>query len=71
MIFVFMLHTWVKQEALLVFFYQETTKLGERYPFLISAKHMFRFSYRVPSLKMTGLERNDDPIGSFELDPAF
>jgi len=39
-------------------------------PFLVPAKEMLRFSHRVPSFKMTGMERNDVPEGSFELDPA-
>lgn len=52
-------------------FYQATTKLGEIDPFIIPAKDMFRFSYRVTSFKMIELERNDDPIGSFEFDLVF
>ncbi|KAH0636119.1 hypothetical protein KY289_036034 [Solanum tuberosum] len=39
-------------------------------PFLVPAKDMFRFSPRIPSVKMTGMERNDVPEGSFKLDPA-
>ncbi|WMV10241.1 hypothetical protein MTR67_003626 [Solanum verrucosum] len=39
-------------------------------PFLVPAKEMLRFSHRIPSFKMTGMERNDVPEGSFELDPA-
>ncbi|XP_004229298.1 uncharacterized protein [Solanum lycopersicum] len=40
------------------------------HPFVVPAKEMLRFSHRVPSFKMTGMERNDVPEGSFELDPA-
>uniref|UniRef100_M1D8K3 DNAJ heat shock N-terminal domain-containing protein n=1 Tax=Solanum tuberosum TaxID=4113 RepID=M1D8K3_SOLTU len=39
-------------------------------PFLVPAKDMFRFSHRIPSMKMTGMDRNDVPEGSFKLDPA-
>ncbi|WMV09438.1 hypothetical protein MTR67_002823 [Solanum verrucosum] len=39
-------------------------------PFLVPAKGMFRFSHRIPSMKMTGMERDDVPEGSFELDPT-
>ncbi|XP_049347740.1 uncharacterized protein LOC125812270 [Solanum verrucosum] len=39
-------------------------------PFLVPAKEMLRFSHRVPSFKMTGMERDDVLEGSFELDPA-
>ncbi|XP_070033852.1 uncharacterized protein [Nicotiana tomentosiformis] len=51
-------------------FHRAATKLGESGQFLIPAKEIFRFSHRVPSFKMTGMERNDVPEGSFELDPA-
>ncbi|XP_016471734.2 uncharacterized protein LOC107793780 [Nicotiana tabacum] len=51
-------------------FHRAATKLGEKGQFLIPAKEIFRFSHRVPSFKMTGMERNDVPEGSFELDPA-
>ncbi|KAK4737446.1 hypothetical protein R3W88_001143 [Solanum pinnatisectum] len=39
-------------------------------PFLVLAKGMFRFSHRIPSMKMTGTERDDVPERSFELDPT-
>ncbi|KAH0728145.1 hypothetical protein KY284_004010 [Solanum tuberosum] len=39
-------------------------------PFLVPAKEMLRFSHRLPSFKMTGMERDDVLEGSFELDPA-
>ncbi|KAH0781641.1 hypothetical protein KY290_001239 [Solanum tuberosum] len=39
-------------------------------PFLVPTKGMFRFSHRIPSMKMTGMERDDVPEGSFELDPT-
>ncbi|KAK6803542.1 hypothetical protein RDI58_001326 [Solanum bulbocastanum] len=39
-------------------------------PFLVPAKRMLRFSHRVPSLKMTGMERDHVLKGSFELDHA-
>ncbi|KAK4731393.1 hypothetical protein R3W88_024381 [Solanum pinnatisectum] len=39
-------------------------------PFLVLAKDTFRFSHRIPSMKMTGMERNDVPEESFKLDPA-
>ncbi|KAA8536925.1 hypothetical protein F0562_029403 [Nyssa sinensis] len=38
--------------------------------FLIPSKQLLRFSHRIPSFKMTGLEREGVPVGSFELDPA-
>ncbi|CAI9111846.1 OLC1v1012173C3 [Oldenlandia corymbosa var. corymbosa] len=38
--------------------------------FRIPAKHIYRFSHRVPSFKMSGKERIGVPCGSFELDPA-
>ncbi|XP_039065544.1 uncharacterized protein LOC120210977 [Hibiscus syriacus] len=38
--------------------------------FQISSFELYRFSHRVPSLRMTGNEREDIPVGSFELDPA-
>ncbi|XP_060197865.1 uncharacterized protein LOC132626865 [Lycium barbarum] len=44
-------------------------RVGKR-DLLIPAKEIFRFSHRVPSFKMTGMERNDVPEGAFELDPA-
>ncbi|PHU29861.1 hypothetical protein BC332_01954 [Capsicum chinense] len=59
-----------KAKGLTCLFHRAAAKLGERDPFLIPAKDMFRFSHRVPSFKMTGMERNDVPEGSFELDPA-
>ncbi|KAJ8565948.1 hypothetical protein K7X08_008524 [Anisodus acutangulus] len=42
----------------------------ERGPFLIPAMEILRFSHRVPSFRMTGMERTDVPERSFELDPA-
>ncbi|KAH0781646.1 hypothetical protein KY290_001244 [Solanum tuberosum] len=36
--------------------------------FLVPAKGMFRFSHRIPSMKKTGMEKDDVPEGSFELD---
>lgn len=38
--------------------------------FLIPPKHIFRFSHKVPSFRMSGEEGKDIPRGSFELDPA-
>ncbi|XP_006338016.1 uncharacterized protein [Solanum tuberosum] len=38
--------------------------------FLVPAKGMFRFSHRIPSMKKTGMEKDDVPEGSFELDPT-
>ncbi|KAF8394498.1 hypothetical protein HHK36_020708 [Tetracentron sinense] len=38
--------------------------------FQIPASEQFRFSHRIPSFRMTGMERDDVPKGSFELDPA-
>ncbi|XP_011093758.1 uncharacterized protein LOC105173636 [Sesamum indicum] len=38
--------------------------------FLIQPNELYKFSHRVPSVKMTGSERQGVPIGSFELDPA-
>ncbi|KAL1547785.1 hypothetical protein AAHA92_16098 [Salvia divinorum] len=38
--------------------------------FLIAPKELYKFSHFVPSFKMTGMEREGVPIGSFELDPA-
>ncbi|XP_042005550.1 uncharacterized protein LOC121754244 [Salvia splendens] len=38
--------------------------------FLIDPKELYKFSHFVPSFKMTGMEREGVPIGSFELDPA-
>lgn len=37
--------------------------------FQIPPAELFRFSHRVPSFKMTGLERAGVPVGAFELDP--
>lgn len=34
------------------------------------AKDMFRFSHRIPSIKMTGMEKDGIPEGSCELDHA-
>ncbi|KAH0743291.1 hypothetical protein KY290_031284 [Solanum tuberosum] len=39
-------------------------------PFLVPAKDMFKFSHRIPSMKMTGMEKDGVPEGSLELDPA-
>lgn len=36
----------------------------------IPAKELFRFSHRVPCCQMTGMEGEEVPKGSFELDPA-
>ncbi|KAL0338938.1 UNVERIFIED_CONTAM: DnaJsubfamily B member 4 [Sesamum angustifolium] len=38
--------------------------------FLIQPNELYKFSHRVPCVKMTGSERQGVPIGSFELDPA-
>ncbi|XP_039003437.1 uncharacterized protein LOC120130222 [Hibiscus syriacus] len=38
--------------------------------FQILSCELYRFSHRVPSFRMTGNERKDIPVGSFELDPA-
>ncbi|XAR57137.1 hypothetical protein NMG60_11025172 [Bertholletia excelsa] len=38
--------------------------------FQIPPNQIFRFSHRIPSIPMTGEEREDVPKGSFELDPA-
>ncbi|GLT99218.1 hypothetical protein SLE2022_166710 [Rubroshorea leprosula] len=38
--------------------------------FQIPPSKLFRFSHRVPSFKLTGMERQGVPKGSFELDPA-
>uniref|UniRef100_M1DBF6 Heat shock protein DnaJ n=1 Tax=Solanum tuberosum TaxID=4113 RepID=M1DBF6_SOLTU len=40
------------------------------YPFLVPTKNMFRFSHRIPFMKMTRMETDDVPKGSFELDPS-
>uniref|UniRef100_M1DT74 DNAJ heat shock N-terminal domain-containing protein n=1 Tax=Solanum tuberosum TaxID=4113 RepID=M1DT74_SOLTU len=45
-------------------------KVGVGDPFLVPTKGMFRFSHRIPSIKMTGMERDDVLEGSFELDPT-
>ncbi|XP_023642695.1 uncharacterized protein LOC17891576 isoform X2 [Capsella rubella] len=37
---------------------------------MIQADEMLRFSHRVPSIEMTGHEKEGVPAGSFELDPA-
>ncbi|KAF8387938.1 hypothetical protein HHK36_026601 [Tetracentron sinense] len=42
----------------------------EMVSFVIPPSELFRFSHRVPSFRMTGMEREDVPEGSFELDPA-
>ncbi|XP_071692538.1 uncharacterized protein [Rutidosis leptorrhynchoides] len=36
----------------------------------IPSNELFRFSHQIPSLKLTGNERADVPVGSFELDTA-
>ncbi|KAL7600208.1 hypothetical protein Lser_V15G22320 [Lactuca serriola] len=36
----------------------------------IPPNELFRFSHRVPSVKLTGTERADVPVGAFELDTA-
>lgn len=36
----------------------------------IPSSELFRFSHHIPSLKLTGNERADVPVGSFELDTA-
>ncbi|KAK4379966.1 hypothetical protein RND71_001828 [Anisodus tanguticus] len=45
-------------------------RAGERAPFVIPVGEILRFSHRVPSFRMTGMERTDVPERSFELDPA-
>lgn len=47
-----------------------TMKEGKLLFNVIPPNEIFRFSHRVPSFKMTGEEREDVPIGSFELDPG-
>ncbi|XP_024038959.1 uncharacterized protein LOC18043048 isoform X2 [Citrus clementina] len=37
---------------------------------VIPPAHMYRFSHQIPSYRMTGKEREDVPVGSFEFDPA-
>ncbi|XP_006347863.1 uncharacterized protein [Solanum tuberosum] len=37
--------------------------------FFVKPKELYKFSHRIPS-KMSGTEREDVPVGSFELDPA-
>ncbi|CAN4123254.1 unnamed protein product [Withania somnifera] len=59
-----------KAKGFTCLFYRAVAKLGERDSFLIPARDMFRFSHRVPSIKVTGMERDNVPEGSFELDPA-
>ncbi|WMV38021.1 hypothetical protein MTR67_031406 [Solanum verrucosum] len=39
-------------------------------PFLVPTKNMFRLSHRIPSMKMTGMEKDSVPEGSLELEPA-
>ncbi|KAH1083189.1 hypothetical protein J1N35_022950 [Gossypium stocksii] len=38
--------------------------------FRLSLGELYRFSHQIPSVKMTGKEREGVPAGSFELDPA-
>ncbi|XP_012492578.1 uncharacterized protein LOC105804484 [Gossypium raimondii] len=38
--------------------------------FRLSSRNLYRFSHQIPSVKMTGKEREGVPVGSFELDPA-
>ncbi|KAI4303218.1 hypothetical protein MLD38_038875 [Melastoma candidum] len=41
-----------------------------RNKFRISSSELYRFSHRIPSIKLTGSEGESVPTGSFELDPA-
>ncbi|KAK4850613.1 hypothetical protein QYF36_008302 [Acer negundo] len=36
----------------------------------VAPGEVYRFSHRIPSIRMTGKERDGVPEGSFELDPA-
>lgn len=45
------------------------TEIDRIVSFQISPSELYRFSHRVPSFRMTGMEREDVPAGSFELDP--
>lgn len=38
--------------------------------FQVSPSELYRFSHRIPSFRMTGMEREDVPAGSFEFDPS-
>ncbi|KAA8545027.1 hypothetical protein F0562_019756 [Nyssa sinensis] len=49
--------------------FQRTTGKGF-ISFLIPSNQLLRFSHRIPSFRMTGMEREGVPEGSFELDPA-
>ncbi|CAN4111218.1 unnamed protein product [Withania somnifera] len=48
----------------------QRTKLTEVSTFFVKPNELYKFSHRIPSVKMTGAEREGVPAGSFELDPA-
>lgn len=47
-----------------------TTEKHRQNPFKIPPNELYRFSHQIPSVRMTGKEREGVPKGSFELDPA-
>lgn len=49
--------------------FQRASK-SEDNTFLIRPDELYKFSHRVPYVKMTGAEREGVPVGSVELDPA-
>ncbi|KAG6588449.1 hypothetical protein SDJN03_17014, partial [Cucurbita argyrosperma subsp. sororia] len=48
----------------------QTTEKHRLNSFKIAPNELYRFSHQVPSVRMTGREREGIPKGSFELDPA-
>ncbi|KAG8478907.1 hypothetical protein CXB51_028759 [Gossypium anomalum] len=49
--------------------FRQTARYGV-ISFYVSSQELYRFSHQVPSLRMSGNEREDVPVGSIELDPA-
>ncbi|KAK8712925.1 hypothetical protein V6N13_148153 [Hibiscus sabdariffa] len=51
-------------------FVEVLTDFDEEAGVVVSSRELYRFSHQIPSFRMTGKEREDVPVGSFELDPA-
>ncbi|KAK8589753.1 hypothetical protein V6N13_088575 [Hibiscus sabdariffa] len=51
-------------------FVEVLTDFDEEAGVVVSSRELYRFSHQIPSFRMTGKEREDVPVRSFELDPA-
>ncbi|XP_004494655.1 uncharacterized protein [Cicer arietinum] len=61
--------TYLSKVKGFVSLFQQTVQNGIGL-FCVPPNEMYKFSHQVPSVKMTGKEREGVPRGSFELDPA-